>query len=166
MENTFFFRFTHPIYYVLLLKSVIMLLLLPHVFILLFLYIRLFWSRLLFFFSWIINRAGFTSSRPMLSLLHFCFAPQFIRQQRSLITIASCFLEVLCHRAKLITGLFSIDTEITQRMNHPLVFMFIRTYFFSSDIVPLCLSCNTGRFKWYEIKFCCSGDLAKTRTKK
>lgn len=40
MENTF--HFSHPIYYVLLLKSVIILLFLPHVFILFFLYIRLF----------------------------------------------------------------------------------------------------------------------------
>lgn len=66
---------------------------------------------------------------PMLNLPHFYFAFQFIRQQRSLVTIASCFLEVLRHGVRFIPGVFSIDIEITPRMNHPLVFMFIWSYF-------------------------------------
>lgn len=126
MENTF--HFSHRIYYVLLLKSVIMLFFLPHVFILLSLYCRLFWSRLLFSFSWIINRADFTSFMPMLNLPHFYFAFQFIRQPRSLVTIASCFLEALRHGAKFISSVFSIDTKLLQEW---IIFMFtfIWSYF-------------------------------------
>lgn len=71
---------------------------------------------------------------PMLNLPHFYFAFQFIRQQRSLVTIPSCFLEVLRHGAKFIPGVFSIDIEITPRMNHPLVFMLIRSYFFPQTL--------------------------------
>ena len=134
MENTLFFHFSHPIYYVLLLKSVITLLFLSHVFILFFLYIRLFWSRLLLSFSWVINRASFTPLMPMLDLPHFYFAFQFIRQQRSLVTITSCFLEVLRHGTKFIPAVFSIDTDITLRMNHPLLFMFIWPYFFPQTL--------------------------------
>lgn len=92
------------------------------------------WSQLLFSFSWVINRVGFTPFMPVLNLLHFYFAFRFVRQQRSLVTTASCFLEVLRHRTQFIPGVFSIDTEITPIMNHPLVFMFIWYYFFPQTL--------------------------------
>lgn len=125
MENAF--HFSHRIYYVLLLKSVIMLFLLPPVFILFSPYIRLFWSRLLFSFSSVINRADCTPFMPMLNLPHFYFAFQFIRQLRSLVTIASCFLEALRHGANFIPGVFSIDTKLLQEW---IIFMF--TFIWSS----------------------------------
>lgn len=132
MENTSFFHFSHPIYYVLLLKSVIMLLFLPHVFLLFILYIRLFWSRLLFSFSWVINRAGFTPFMPVLNLPHFYFTFQFIRQQRSLVTIGYISWKFCVTGSNLYLVYFPLTQKITPRMNHPLVFMFIWSYFFFS----------------------------------
>lgn len=134
MENTF--HFSHCIYYVLLLKSVTMLFFLPHVFILFALYLRLFWSRLLFSFSSVINRADVTPFMSMLNLPPFYFAFQFIRQPKSLVTIASCFLEALRHGAKVIPGVFSIDTKLLQEW---IIFMFtwIWSYFFPQTLYQL-----------------------------
>lgn len=138
MENAF--HFSHRIYCVLLLKSVITLFFLPNVFILFSLYFRLFWSRLLFSFSSVINRADFTPFMPMLNLPHLYFSFQFIRQLRSLVTIASYFLEALRHGARFIPGVFSIDTKLLQEW---IIFMFTFIWSFSSDTVHLYQPCNT-----------------------
>lgn len=168
MENTF--HFSHRIYYVLLLISVIMLFFLPHVFILLSLYIRLFWSRLLFSFSSVINRADFTPFMPMLNLPHFYFAFQFIRQQRSLVTIASYFLEAVRHGAKFILGVFSIDTKLLQEW---IILMFTFIWSFFPQTMFICINDVTLVVIWIiwnqiicEMKSNCFGDLAKTTTMK